>query len=83
MLTARRRLGPLTPEARRARAYAAKALLHDDTMIEGWTEIENELRAEWEKSILPRRRDRIWSQLRHLKALRHRLATYAGHVPRD
>jgi hypothetical protein len=73
----------VTPEQRRARGYAAKALLNDATIQDGWREIENELRAEWEGSILPRKRDRIWAELRHLKALRHRLATYAGHVPRD
>jgi hypothetical protein len=73
----------MTPDQRKARAYAAIALLDDDTITQGWIEIENDLRAEWEKSILPRKRDRIWSELKHLKALRHRLASYASHAPRD
>jgi hypothetical protein len=73
----------MTPEQRRYRAYAAKALLDDDTIKQGWAEIEADLRAEWEKCILPRKRDRIWSQLKHLRDLRARLASYASHLPRD
>jgi len=70
----------MTPETRRARAYAARAMLDDPILSEGWAELENELRAQWEACWLPRKRDRLWNELRHLKALRHRLATYAGHA---
>lgn len=73
----------MTPEQRRMRAIAARCLLDDETVKGGWREIENDLRAEWEACWLPRKRDRLWNQLRHLKALRHKLATYAGHMPRD
>ena len=73
----------MTPEARRARGVAAQALLNDATLQAAWDELENELRVEWEKCILPRKRDRIWSQLRHIRALRQRLASYSGHAPRD
>jgi hypothetical protein len=70
----------MTPETRRARAYAARAMLDDPILSEGWAELENELRAQWEACWLPRKRDRLWNELRHLKALRHKLATYAGHA---
>lgn len=68
----------MTPEQRRARAYAAKALMDDATLKEGWDQLENDLREQWENCILPRRRDRIWSELKHLRGLRGKLATFAG-----
>ena len=68
----------MRPEERRARAYAAQALMNDPTLQQGWEELENELRAEWEATLLPRKRDRIWTQLRHLKGLRRKLASFAG-----
>ena len=73
----------MTPEARRARGIAADALLRDETIQEAWAELENELRAQWEACWLPRKRDRLWSELRHVRALRKKLASYAGHAPRD
>ena len=68
----------MTPEQRRARAYAAKALMEDQTLQDGWAQIEDDLRRDWERCILPRRRDRIWNELKHLRALRGKLATFAG-----
>lgn len=73
----------MTPEQRKSRGIAARALLGDDTIREGWAEIENSIRDEWENCILPRKRDRLWAELRHIKRLRHRLAIYAGHAPLD
>lgn len=73
----------MTPEQRRARAYAARAMLEDQTLMGGWEEIEADLREQWEASWLPRKRDRIWSQLRHLKALKQKLEVFAGDAPRD
>ena len=73
----------MTPEQRRARGIAAQCILNDDTIQQGWTDIQNDLRAQWEACLLPRKRDRIWNELKHLKALRQRLASYAGHAPRD
>ena len=70
----------MTPEQRRARAYAAKALMDDPTLQDGWALIEKDMRDQWESSWLPRKRDRIWTQLRHLKALRQMLASFAGQV---
>lgn len=64
------------------RGIAAQALLEDETIKAGWAEIENDLREKWEACWLPRKRDRIWNELRHLRALKQRLATYAGHAPR-
>lgn len=68
----------MTPAERRARAYAAQALMNDPTLTQGWEELENDLRAEWEACWFPYKRNRIWSQLRHIKALRQKLASYAG-----
>lgn len=68
----------MTPEQRRARAYAAKALIDDPTLKQGWDMLESDLREQWEKCWLPRKRDRIWTELRHLKALRQKLAAFAG-----
>jgi hypothetical protein len=70
----------VTPEQRKARAYAARALIDDATIQSGWLEIENDIRAQWEACWLPRKRDRLWTELRHLRALRHKLATFAGHA---
>ena len=70
----------MTPEQRRARAYAAKALIEDETLKAAWAEIENDIRAAWESCWLPRKRDRLWNELRHLKALRSKLANMAGHA---
>lgn len=70
----------MTPEARRARAYAARAMIEDSMLQEGWAEIERELREEWEACWLPRKRDRIWNQLRALKSLKQKIGSYAGHA---
>jgi hypothetical protein len=68
----------VTPEQRRARGYAAKALIEDPTLQAGWSELENELREKWERCILPRTRDRIWHELKHVRALRGKLANFAA-----
>lgn len=68
----------MTPEDRRARGYAAQALMNDPTLQGGWAELENDLRAQWEAAWWPRKRDRIWTQLRHLRLLRQKLASFAG-----
>ena len=68
----------MTPAELRARAYAAQALIDDPTLRQGWQQIEDELRAEWEACWFPYKRNRIWSHLRHLRALRTRLASFAG-----
>ena len=73
----------MTPEARRMRGVAAQALINDETIQNGWADIENELRAQWEACIWPRKRDRLWAELKTLKALRSKLASYASHAPRD
>lgn len=68
----------MTPEQRRARAYAAQALLNDPTHKDAWDHIEAELREQWEACWLPRKRDRLWTELRTVKAMRRRLASFAG-----
>jgi hypothetical protein len=70
----------VTPEARRARAYAAKAMLEDPILKQGWDELEADIRAKWEACWLPRKRDRLWNELRHIRALRAKMASYAGHA---
>jgi hypothetical protein len=69
----------VTPEQRRARGYAAKALIDDPTLQSAWAELENDLRTEWERCWLPRKRDRIWNELKHLRGLRGKLANFAAH----
>ncbi len=73
----------MTPEQRRARGVAAQAIINDATLTAAWDELESDLRSQWEACWLPRKRDRIWNELRHIKALRAKLANYAGHAPRD
>lgn len=73
----------MKPEHRRARGIAAQAILNDATIQAAWSDIEDDLRKQWEACWLPRKRDRIWNELRHLKALRAKLASYTSHAPRD
>lgn len=73
----------MTPEQRRARGVAARLLVEDATINDAWNELEAELRDKWEASWLPRTRDRLWSELRHVRKLRAKLASYAAHAPRN
>lgn len=73
----------MTPEDRRARAYAAKALIDDQTIQEGWTEIENDIRAVWERTTgrtpwATRKREALHTELQLLRRLRGKLASFAG-----
>ncbi len=68
----------MTPEGRRARAYAARALMDDPTLQAGLAEIESDLRSQWENCLWSRKRDRIWHELKHLRQLRQKLASFAG-----
>lgn len=76
--------GRVTPEARRARAYAAQALLKDETLQGGWTDIEAELIAEWSKpqpwddDRAKARREGLYVELQMLRRLRQKLASFAG-----
>lgn len=71
-------------EERKARAYAAKALMDDPTLNEAWKHIEDELIAEWAKPApweddrAKAKRDRIWIELQTLRSFRQRLATFAA-----
>lgn len=79
----------MTPEQRRARAYAAQALMNDPTLIEGWDSIEADLVAEWAKpqpwgdDRAKDRREGLYVELQMLRRLRQRLASFAGQTPRD
>jgi hypothetical protein len=75
----------MTPEQRRARAYAAKALLDDETIKEGWALIEKDILDAWINSgggwgkwFAQRRRERLWIELRAVKQLRQYLANFAA-----
>jgi hypothetical protein len=74
----------VTPEQRRARAYAAQALMDDPTLQAGWDAIEADLIAEWRKPApwhddrAKAARERIWTELQMLANLRQRLASFAG-----
>lgn len=74
----------MTPEQRRARAYAAKALIDDPTLQEGWGLIEADIIEEWSKpqpwgdERAKARREAIYIELQVLRRLRQRLASFAG-----
>ena len=53
-------------------------MIADETLQAGWNEIENELRDKWERCPWPRIRDRYYHELKHIRALRGRLASFAG-----
>lgn len=71
----------MSPEDRRARGYAAKALVDDPTLIQGWQLIEDEIREQWENTHLlsRRKREALWRELKAVKALRSKLASFAAH----
>lgn len=80
----------MTPEQRRARGIAARVLIDDQTINDAFDEIENDIRTAWENSstswgawFTRRKRERLWIELRTVKALRQRLASFAGQAPRD
>lgn len=74
----------MSPEQRRARGYAAQALMNDPTLQEGWALIEAELIADWSKPMSwddPRataRREGLYVELQMLRRLRQKLASFAG-----
>lgn len=72
----------MTPEQRRARGYAAKALIDDQTLQAGWELIERDLLDQWQNTHLlnSRKREALWRELKSLKALRTKLASFAGHA---
>lgn len=74
----------MTPEERRARGYAAQALLDDPTLKAGWEAIEADLIAEmlkpapWNDERAKLVRERAWVEIQMLRNLRQRLASFAG-----
>jgi hypothetical protein len=52
--------------------------MDDPTLQAGLAEIESDLRSQWENTIWSRKRDRIWHELKHLRQLRQKLASFAG-----
>lgn len=74
----------MNQQERRARAYAAQALIADPTLQSGWDELEADLIAEWAKPTGyddPRAQDKresIWRELQGLRKLRQRLASFAA-----
>jgi hypothetical protein len=73
----------VTPEQRRARGIAAQLLIDDVTVKDAFDQIEADLRKSWESCWLPRKRDRLWVELRTIRQFRKNLASFAGHAPRD
>lgn len=59
--------------------------MDDDTIKAAWEQIENDLVREWEGTgrFAHKERERLWVELRTIKALRKNLASFAGHAPRD
>jgi len=76
----------VTPEQRKARGYAAKALIDDPTLQDAWSDIEAELIAEWAKpqpwgdDRAVARREGLYVELQMLRRLRQKLASFAGHA---
>ena len=68
----------MTPADRRARAYAAQALVNDTTMQNAWNDIEAELAEDWGNSLTFWKRERLWIELRTIRKLRRKLASFAG-----
>ncbi len=74
----------MKPEERRARAYAAQALMNDPTLQEGWDSIEADLVEEmlkpapWNDERAKDARHRVWVEIQMLRNLRSRLASFAG-----
>jgi hypothetical protein len=74
----------MSREQRQARAYAAKALLDDQTLQDGWAAIEADLIAELLKpaSASDERakaaRETLWVEIQLLRNLRRKLANFAG-----
>lgn len=74
----------MTPEQRRARSYAAKAMIDDETLQDGWRLIENELIEEWSKpqpwgdTQAITKREGLYVELQMLRRLRQKLANFAA-----
>lgn len=74
----------MTPEQRRARGYAARALIEDPTLQAGWDILETEIIEDWAKPQShddPRavaRREGLYKELQLLRRLRQKLAGFAG-----
>ena len=74
----------MTPEARRARSYVARAMLDDETLQGGWALIEAEIIEEWAKPASwsdPRAtavREGLYVELQMLRRLRQTLANFAA-----
>ncbi len=68
----------MTPEQRRARAYAAQALINDPTLQGAWDDLEAEMTAEWGNCLTFWGRERLWIELRTVRKLRRKLASFAS-----
>ncbi len=74
----------MTPEQRRARGYAAQALIDDPTLQEAWKAIEDDLITEWKKPTgfnderAQAAREGVWREIQTLGKLRQRLASFVG-----
>ena len=68
----------VTPEQRRARSYAAQALINDPTLQNAWDDLEAEYAEEWGNCLFFWRRERIWIELQTVRKLRRKLASFAG-----
>lgn len=72
----------MNSDQRAARGIAAKTLLNDQTLQDGWADIEADLMREWENSLpwQKRKRELIHGQIKTMKKLRAKLASYAGNI---
>lgn len=73
----------MTPGERAARGIRARLLTDNDEVKQAFVDIENDIIAEWQKAWLPRTREAKWNELKGLKRLRSRLASYANAAPNN
>jgi len=72
----------VTPEQRRARGFRARAALEDGALKEAFEETEREIHEQWSAAWWPRKRERLWHELKALERLRGKLANMAGQAPK-
>jgi hypothetical protein len=64
----------MTAEQDEIRGRAAERLLNDPLMIEAFESIERSIMEEWKACRWPRRRDRLWTELKLLSRVKGHLA---------
>ena len=72
----------MTENERQARGSRMREMLASDDVQAAFAEIEQDIIAEWRRTVWPWRQRMKWNELRGLERLKTRLANYAGRAPR-